>query len=104
MLEIILLKLEVAAGIYFFNSFFSSDLLEDDGNSPPKKPDLVWDKDVIYLPFTSSSGESGARGMMHTNKSLMAWFYSPDGAVNHFLDQMCGDSIACGNWFFHMSG
>ena len=80
-------------------------MLEDDGSSPPaKKPDLSWDKDVVYLPFTSSSGASGARGVMHTNKSLMAWFYSPDGAANHFLDQMSGDSIACGNWFFHMSG
>lgn len=41
---------------------------------------------------------------MHTHKSLMAWFYSPDGAANHYLDQMMGENIACGNWFFHLSG
>ena len=40
----------------------------------------------------------------HTHKSLVSSFFSPDGAANHWFDQMTGDSIVCGNWFFHMSG
>ena len=31
-------------------------------------------------------------------------FYSPDGAFNHWFDQAVGDSIACGNWFYHLTG
>ena len=34
----------------------------------------------------------------------MAMFYSPDGAYNHWFDQAVGDSIACGNWFYHLTG
>ena len=77
-------------------------MLEDDGKTPPKKVDLVWDKDVIYLPFTSTSG--GSMGIMHTHKSLLASFFSPDQAANHWIDQAIGENIACGNWFFHMTG
>ena len=66
----------------------SRDLLEDDGKSPPRKPELDYEKDTIYLPFTSSSGSGGSKGIMHTNKSIMAWFFSPDNAVNHYMDQV----------------
>ena len=41
---------------------------------------------------------------MHTHRSLLAWVFSPEGAANHYLDQMMGDALACGNWFFHVSG
>eukprot|EP00095_Tigriopus_kingsejongensis_P001553 maker-scaffold137_size321222-snap-gene-0.10 protein:Tk01553 transcript:maker-scaffold137_size321222-snap-gene-0.10-mRNA-1 annotation:"4-coumarate-- ligase-like" len=80
-----------------------NDLIEDDGKTPPPRLNLSWDEDVAFLPFTSASSGCSA-GIMHTHKSLMAWFFSPDGAANHYVDQMIGDSIACGNWFFHMSG
>jgi len=84
----------------------ASDLLEDDGKCPPPKvPDrLQWEKTTVYLPFTSSSSESGAKGVCHTHKSLLSWIYSPENAANHYLDQTCGDSLVCGNWFFHMTG
>jgi hypothetical protein len=63
--------------------------LEDDGKSPPPKvpENMDWDKTTIYLPFTSSSSEGGAKGICHTHKSLMSWFYSPDNTANHVLDQ-----------------
>ena len=77
-------------------------MLDDDGKSAPKKISLNWEKDVIYLPFTSTSG--GSMGIMHTHKSLLSSFYSPDNAANHWIDQAIGESIACGNWFFHMTG
>ena len=44
------------------------------------------------------------QGIEHTHKSLVSSFFSPDGAANHWFDQLTGDSIVCGNWFFHMSG
>ena len=80
------------------------DLLEDDGNATPPKLrlDTDWEKQTVYLPFTSTS--SGGKGIEHTHKSLVSSFFSPDGAANHWFDQMTGDSIVCGNWFFHMSG
>ena len=67
-----------------------SDLLEDDGKCPPPKvPDrLQWEKTTVYLPFTSSSSESGAKGVCHTHKSLLSWIYSPENAANHYLDQV----------------
>ena len=34
----------------------------------------------------------------------MSMFYSPDGAYNHWFDQAVGESIACGNWFYHLTG
>ena len=34
----------------------------------------------------------------------MSMFYSPDGAANHWFDQAVGDSVACGNWFYHLTG
>ena len=80
----------------------SSDLLADDGKSQPKKVNLNWHLDVIYLPFTSTSG--GSHGIMHTHKSLVSSFYSPDNTANHWLDQTMGENFACGNWFFHMTG
>ena len=43
-------------------------------------------------------------GIMHTHKSLLSSFYSPDNAANHWIDQAIGESLACGNWFFHMTG
>ena len=55
------------------------------------------ENDVIYLPFSSTS--SGAKGIMHTHKSLMASFYSPDGAANHWFDQLIGD-----RWTFAVFG
>ena len=85
-----------------FNNLFFSDLLADDGKTAPQKVALNWEKDVIYLPFTSTSG--GSRGIMHTHRSLVASFYSPDNAANHWFDQVIGESVACGNWFFHMTG
>jgi len=63
--------------------------LSDDGRQAPKKVNMAWDTDVIYLPFSSTS--NGAKGIMHTNKSLMACFYSPEGAANHWLDQLLGE-------------
>eukprot|EP00094_Tigriopus_californicus_P002372 TCALIF_02290-PA protein Name:"Similar to 4cl2 Probable 4-coumarate--CoA ligase 2 (Dictyostelium discoideum)" AED:0.08 eAED:0.08 QI:10/0.81/0.83/0.91/0.90/0.83/12/272/929 len=80
-----------------------NDLFEDDEKTPPPRLDLSLDNDTVYLPFTSASSGYSA-GIMHTHKSLMSWFYSPDGAANHYLDQMMGENIACGNWFFHLSG
>ena len=81
------------------------DLLEDDGKSAPPKlrfdADLM-EKQTVYLPFTSTS--SGCKGIQHTHKSLVASFFSPEGAANHWFDQLTGDSVVCGNWFFHMSG
>lgn len=74
----------------------------DDGKTPPKKLNLKWDQDVVYLPFTSTSGVS--KGIMHTHKSLLSCFYSPEGAANHWFDQTLGDSVACGVWFFHNTG
>ena len=67
-----------------------SDLLEDDGKCPPPKvPDgLQWERTTVYLPFTSSSSESGAKGVCHTHKSLLSWIYSPENAANHYLDQV----------------
>ena len=65
---------------------------------------MKWDTDVVYIPFTSTSGTGGSIGMMHTNKSLVSSFYSPDGAANHWFDQAIGDTVACGNWFFHLTG
>ncbi|XP_040580808.1 probable 4-coumarate--CoA ligase 1 isoform X2 [Lepeophtheirus salmonis] len=79
-----------------------TDLLNDDGKKVPQKVIFDWAKDVIYMPFTSTS--SGAKGILHTNKSLMSQFYSPDGAANHWFDQLIGDSIHCANYFFHMTG
>ena len=81
---------------------FFSDLLQDDGKSAPKKIDLVCDKDVIYLPFTSTSG--GSMGIMHTHKSLISCFFSPENTANHWIDQAIGENLACGNSFFHMTG
>ena len=40
----------------------------------------------------------------HTHKSLVSSFFSPEGAANHWYDQIMGESVICGNWFFHMSG
>ena len=34
----------------------------------------------------------------------MSMFFSPDGAANHWFDQAVGDSVACGNWFYHLTG
>ena len=84
--------------------FPHSDLLQDDGKCPPSKPSLDWENDIVYLPFSSTSNKNGCRGIMHTSRSLMGWFFQPDNTGNHILDQMCGDSLACGNHFFHMSG
>jgi len=78
------------------------DLLEDDGKAAPKKIDADWDKQTIFLPFTSTS--SGSKGIEHTHKSLVSSFYSPEGAANHWFDQYTGDGVVCGNWFFHMTG
>jgi len=84
------------------------DLLEDDGKSAPKKSDADWEKQTIFLPFTSTSGSTdgsgSSRGIEHTHKSLVSSFFSPDGAANHWFDQVTGDSVVCGNWFFHMTG
>jgi hypothetical protein len=66
-----------------------SELLEDDGKHPPKRLQMSLDLDVIYLPFSSTS--SGAKGIMHTHKSLLASFYSPEGAANHWFDQLIGE-------------
>ena len=63
---------------------------------------LDWDKQTVFLPFSSTS--TGSQGIEHTHKSLLSWFYSPDGAANHWFDQLAGDSVVCGNWFFHMTG
>ena len=34
------------------------DLLEDDGKSAPKRLDTDWEKQTVYLPFTSTSSGS----------------------------------------------
>jgi hypothetical protein len=47
---------------------------------------------------------ASSRGIEHTHKSLISSLFSPDGAANHWFDQVTGESVACGNWFFHMSG
>lgn len=86
-----------------FSSCFLSDLLSDDGKATPNPVDLIWDKDPAYLPFTSAT-EGDSFGIVHTHRSLLSWIFSPEGAANHYLDQMMGDSLACGNWFFHVSG
>ena len=88
--------------MYIFHFLSNSDLLDDDGKSAPKKININWEKDVIYLPFTSTSG--GSMGIMHTHKSLISSFFSPDNAANHWIDQAIGENLACGNWFFHMTG
>lgn len=83
-----------------------STLLEDGDaaiSKPVKKVEIDWEKDTIYLPFTSTT--SGSKGIQHTHKSLMSSFYSPEGAANHWFDQLTGDpAIVSGNWFFHMTG
>ena len=80
-----------------------NNLSEDnDSNFRPQKLDLDWEKETIFLPFSSTS--SNSKGIQHTNKSLISCFYSPDGAANHWFDQLCGDNLVCGNWFFHMTG
>lgn len=58
------------------------DLLEDDGKSAPKRLDADWERQTIYLPFSSTS--SGSKGIEHTHKSLISSFFSPDGAANHW--------------------
>ena len=81
------------------------NLLEDDGKSAPKKSDADWEKQTIFLPFSSTSGNScSSKGIEHTHKSLVSSFFSPDGAANHWFDQVTGESVVCGNWFFHMTG
>ena len=72
------------------------------GKAAPKKIDADWDKQTIFLPFTSTS--SGSKGIEHTHKSLVSSFYSPEGAANHWFDQYTGEGVVCGNWFFHMTG
>jgi acyl-CoA synthetase (AMP-forming)/AMP-acid ligase II len=79
-----------------------ADLLEDDGKSAPKRLDIDWERQTVYLPFTSTS--SGSKGVEHTHRSLVASFFSPDGTANHWFDQLMGDSVVCGNWFFHTTG
>ena len=37
------------------------DLVEDDGKSAPRKPDIDWERTTVYLPFTSTT--SGSRGI-----------------------------------------
>ena len=46
------------------------DLLQDDGKSRPRKLDTDWEKETIFLPFSSTS--SGSRGIQHTHKSLVS--------------------------------
>ena len=58
------------------------------GKAAPKKIDADWDKQTIFLPFTSTS--SGSKGIEHTHKSLVSSFYSPEGAANHWFDQYTG--------------
>ena len=55
--------------------YYLISTLEDDGKSAPKKLDTDWDKQTIFLPFTSTS--SGSKGIQHTHKSLVSCFYSP---------------------------
>ena len=55
--------------------WFHRDLLSDDGKTPPPggalRQSMKYDSDVIYLPFTSTSGDGGSVGICHTNKSLV---------------------------------
>ena len=45
------------------------DLMEDDGKSQPKKPlGINLETDAVYMPFSSSSNEKGAMGVMHTHR------------------------------------
>ena len=43
------------------------DLLEDDGTSAPKKLDADWEKQTIFLPFTSTSGSTDGSGRIFFN-------------------------------------
>ena len=44
------------------------DLLEDDGKNSPKRLDTDWEKQTVYLPFTSTS--SGSKVKLLNNNSI----------------------------------
>lgn len=65
-----------------------------------KPPSL--DKDPIYYVWTVSGDEPVL--VQHTNRSMLAQMFSPQGSSNHWLDQVQGDTVLGGCWFFHTSG
>jgi len=79
-----------------------SKLLEKKSSSRPSNSKFDWDKSPICLMYTTRNGQS--RVVKHTNKSITAQVFSPKGTSNHWFDQILGDSILCGNWFFHFTG
>jgi acyl-coenzyme A synthetase/AMP-(fatty) acid ligase len=79
-----------------------SKLLEKKSPARPSYPKFDWEKSVLCLLYTTRSGQS--RVVKHTNKSITAQVFSPKGTSNHWFDQILGDCIFCGNWFFHFTG
>ena len=54
------------------------DLLADDGKSAPKKLDVDWEKQTIFLPFTSTSGSTDGSGTLTPlNFSASIWKIVP---------------------------
>jgi len=79
-----------------------STLLERKCPTRPASSKFDWDKSPVCLMYTSRNGESQV--VKHTNKSFTAQVFSPKGTSNHWFDQIIGDCIFCGNWFFHFTG
>jgi len=79
-----------------------SKFLEKKCPSRPANSKFDWDKSPICLMYTTRNGHS--RVVKHTNKSITAQVFSPKGTSNHWFDQIVGDCILCGNWFFHFTG
>ena len=73
------------------NCIAIGDLLENDGKSAPRKVETDWDKQTIFILFTSTT--NGSRGIEHTHKSLVSCFFSPEGAANHWFDQFMGEGL-----------
>jgi len=77
-------------------------LLESKATWKPANSKFDWDKAPLLLMYTTRS--SKPKVVKHTNKSISAQMFSPKGTSNHWFDQIIGDCIFCGNWFFHFTG
>jgi len=60
------------------------DLLEDDGNATPPKLrlDTDWEKQTVYLPFTSTSSGSKGIGNLHFWKNFQRTQFDKKSSKN----------------------
>jgi len=61
-----------------------------------------WEVAPLLLLPTKRQGRD--RLVMHSHRSLMAMAWGPKGTSNHWFDQMVGETLFCGLWFFHFLG